>query len=140
VSARLVRQQRLTERPLLELWAVIGEGALHRQVGGPKVMADQLGHLLNVVELPNVKVQVLPFGAGAHGAMSGPLTLLDFADPADPSVAYLEYPVGAHLVDDPDMIATLAMLFDDLRDQALSTRESAELIAHLRQQKEAEDG
>ena len=143
VSARLTRQRRLTEPPVIELWAVTSEAAIRRQVGGLSGMAEQLRTLVELsTNLPNLKLQVLPFAAGEHGSMSGPLTLLSFPDQAEPDVAYLEYPVGGHLVEDVDVVARLSMLFDDLRAQAMSIRDSVQLIsqaAEQYQQEEADD-
>lgn len=135
VSARMARQRRLTEPPsVLELWAVMSEAAICREVGGSEVMQEQLHALLELAALPNVKVQVLPFAAGAHGAMSGPLTVLSFPSHTDPDVGYQEYPVGGHLVEDVDAVARMSVIFDDLRAAAMSTRESAQLIARAAEQ------
>ncbi|MCC2280614.1 DUF5753 domain-containing protein [Streptomyces sp. ET3-23] len=41
----------------------IHEAALRMQLGGPKVVADQLAHLLRMSERNNITLQVLPFGA-----------------------------------------------------------------------------
>ncbi|MFI0800425.1 Helix-turn-helix domain-containing protein [Amycolatopsis lurida] len=67
--------------------AYIDEGALHRQVGGPRVMANQLRHLISMAERPNVELRVIPFAAGAHAG--GAYVLLEFGD-ASP-VVYLEH-------------------------------------------------
>jgi transcriptional regulator with XRE-family HTH domain len=131
VAARLERQRRLTATPPLELWAVVDEAALHREVGGPAVMTEQLEHLLRMGQLPNVKIQVLPTNAGAHGSMSGPICVFSFADPAEPDIGWLEHPLGGNIVDDPGDVATMAMLFDDLREAALGVRESTRLISAL---------
>ncbi|OXM43325.1 DUF5753 domain-containing protein [Amycolatopsis alba] len=67
--------------------AYIDEGALHRQVGGSRVMANQLRHLVSMAERPNVQVRVIPFAAGAHPG--GAYVLLEFGDAR--SVVYLEH-------------------------------------------------
>jgi transcriptional regulator with XRE-family HTH domain len=113
------------------LWAVVDEAALHREVGGPAVMTEQLEHLLRMGQLPNVKIQILPTNAGAHGSMSGPICVFSFADPAEPDIGWLEHPLGGNIVDDPGDVATMAMLFDDLREAALGVRESTRLISAL---------
>ena len=61
---------------------VIGEAALHQQVGGPEVMEGQLGLLAGIAgDSGTVTVQILPFAAGAHAAAGdGSLALLQFAE------------------------------------------------------------
>ena len=61
VAARMIRQQVLTTRnPPLELSAVIDEAVLLRKVGSREVMFEQLRHLAEMAELPNVELRVLP--------------------------------------------------------------------------------
>lgn len=58
---RMIRQQVLTSRnPPLELSAVIDEAVLLRKVGSPAVMSEQLRHLAEMSELPNVELRILP--------------------------------------------------------------------------------
>ena len=58
-----VVERRITGEDPLQLWAVIGEPALRRCVGGPDVLREQLEYLLKVIELPHVTVQVMPLDA-----------------------------------------------------------------------------
>lgn len=81
VEARMGRQARLVgERPL-QLWALLHEGVLCQQVGGRDVMRAQLEHLLDMAHLPNVRVQIVPFIAGAHPGMTCAFTTVSFAEP-----------------------------------------------------------
>jgi len=137
IAARLLRQHRLTGDSPQELVAVVSEGALRRAVGGPATMGAQLEHLLEVSKAPNVKLQVLPFAAGQNGAMSGPVTILSFPDLDAPDIGYLEHSLGGEVIEDPDAVAALTTLFHDLRDQALSSRDSARLIEQVRKEHHA---
>ncbi|RJQ78768.1 XRE family transcriptional regulator [Pseudonocardiaceae bacterium YIM PH 21723] len=131
VTARMERQRRLTGPEPLELWAVISEAAVRRQVGGPEVMIEQLEHLRTLAAQPNIKIQVLPFSAGAHGSMSGPFSILSFPEPTDPDVAYIEYPVGGNCVEEPRDVHRFTILFDDLRYAALSSRDTDTLFGAI---------
>lgn len=65
VQVRIIRQQALTVRePPLELSVVLDEGVLQRSFGGPTVMYQQLRHLAEIAELPNVELHVLPLQSG----------------------------------------------------------------------------
>jgi transcriptional regulator with XRE-family HTH domain len=80
VQLRLERQQAVLHRPdPPKLWAVVDEAALHRPVGGPDVMRDQLEALVAIVsKSPNVRLQVMPLAAGGHAAAGGSFTILRF--------------------------------------------------------------
>ena len=66
LELRMRRQQILAREDPPHVWAVLDEAVVHRVIGGPAVMADQLRHLIRMSELPHITVQVLPFGRGAH--------------------------------------------------------------------------
>jgi transcriptional regulator with XRE-family HTH domain len=90
VTLRMTRQELLTEPDAPSLWAVVDDAALRRPIGGPEVMRGQLRHLIKVAALPNVTLQVIPFGAGGHAAAGGPFSILRFPEPDLPDVVYLE--------------------------------------------------
>lgn len=134
IAARLQRQQRLGD---LQLWAVISETALLSTLTAPKVAAGQLRYLTDAAQRDNTEVQILRHGF--HGSMTSPFTVLQFAPGVSLDVAYLEHPGGGHLVDDQDVVQLLTGLHDDLRDQALGTSESLDLISELARQAESEE-
>ncbi|MFG2784121.1 helix-turn-helix domain-containing protein [Streptomyces prunicolor] len=90
VQLRL-RRQSLLERPdSPTLWAVLEEAVLHRVVGGPAVMRDQIDRLLEVSELDHVSVDIVPFSAGAHVGACAPFTYFRFQEPELPDIVYSE--------------------------------------------------
>lgn len=128
-AERKTRQLLLQSEHPLELHAIMGEGVIRCEVGGPVVMAEQLRHLLLVGEHDHITIQIVPFHAGAFGTMSGPSTILDFEDAEDPSTVYVEYAAGGEIVDTEDDVKAFVATFDRVsRDVALSPDESAELI------------
>jgi transcriptional regulator with XRE-family HTH domain len=131
IAVRLERQKRLTAPDAPTLWAVMSEAVLYRQVGGPAVMAAQVAHIGQLAARPNVTIQVLPFTAGAHPAMLGSFTLMQFPDPADRDVVYLEAETGALYLEKPEDVRRYSLMIDYLRAQALGPAESAALIAQL---------
>ena len=61
VQVRMIRQQVLTTRnPPLELFVVLDESVLLRKVGSKEVMFQQLCHLAEVAQRPNIELRVLP--------------------------------------------------------------------------------
>jgi hypothetical protein len=104
VRLRMARQTLLTRELPPRLWAVVDEAALRRPVGGREVMRGQVERLLEAAKLPNVTLQVLPFGAGAHPAMLGAFSILRFADQEFPDVVYLEHLTSALYLDKRDEV------------------------------------
>ncbi|MFJ8828869.1 helix-turn-helix domain-containing protein [Micromonospora aurantiaca] len=137
VEVRMQRQALLTRRlptpPRLE--AALSEAVLRRPVGGASVMANQLSHLLETSELPNVSVRVVPLAAGPHpGAVAGSFVILDFpatkggrAAP-EPSVVYSESLTGALYLDKPDELAAYESTWKGVDALALGEAESRDVI------------
>jgi hypothetical protein len=78
-QVRMIRQRVLTERdPRLELSVVIDESVLLRKVGSHDLMFDQLRHLADMGELPNVELRVLPLHRGT-ALMADSFAVLGFS-------------------------------------------------------------
>lgn len=132
VAARLQRHARLVAPNPPALAVVMSEGALRRALALGDAGIAQLDHLAASSKLPNVALQVLPFAAGVHSSLAGTFTLLDFDPGVSPPIAYQEYSVGGHLVDDQEDVQHLSDLHDQLRDQALGCDESLTMISKLK--------
>ena len=130
VAVRLQRQARLTGPNPLLLTAVIDEAALLRCARDP-VVTDQLAHLVEVAQRPNVELHVLPFDLGLHVGQAGMFSVLSFPDGLLPDAGYQEYVVGGHVIDDEAIVQELTTLFGELRRQALGPTESMAKIAQL---------
>ncbi|TDC50677.1 XRE family transcriptional regulator [Actinomadura sp. KC345] len=114
-----MRRRRVFDRPdPLKLWAVLDEAALRRVVGGAETMRAQVRHLVEMERRPNVTVQVLPFATGGHAAVSGPMTLLRFAEPELPDVVYVEQLTGALYPDKPSDVTLYRDVLNRLGVQA----------------------
>lgn len=125
VARRLQRREVMQGSSPPLLWCVLDEACLKRRVGGPKVMREQLAHLAEESERPDITVQVLPFSSGAP-ARHLAFTLLDFDD--DPSLLYVEDPVSGQVIDSPGMVADSQVAYDRLRADALSPEASLVLM------------
>ncbi|MFR9794893.1 helix-turn-helix domain-containing protein [Streptomyces sp. MS06] len=90
IDLRLRRQGLLDAPDAPTLWVVMEEAVLHRAVGGPEVMREQIDRLLEVSELEHVSIDVVPFSAGAHVGACAPFTYFRFAEPELPDVVYSE--------------------------------------------------
>lgn len=135
VAARAARQQALFSRddpPRVHV--VLDEAVLLRQVGGRQVMLTQLTALAEAAERPGIRIQVLPFAAGAHSGMDGKFSILTFPDSADPPVAYVEGLMGDVYIEADAEVERFAVAWNHLISQALNPAESAALIAEREQE------
>jgi transcriptional regulator with XRE-family HTH domain len=134
VAARTARQDALFSRPdPPEVHVILDEAVLHRQVGGPAVMAQQLAALAETVTWPQVTLQVLPFTAGANAGMDGHFVILAFEAAEDPPVAYVEGLMGDVYIEAAEEVDRFSLAWTYLVTQALDPAESAAMIRTLAQ-------
>lgn len=140
VRARVERQAVLTKDKALKFWAVVDEAALRRVVGGPAVMSAQLEHLRRMVKAPNITLQVIPFSAGAHPGMPGQFVLMDFEDPMDTDLIYIDSMAGDLFLESDADISRYKAIFDNLVAVAHSPNDSASLIREVANDVKAKGG
>jgi len=108
---------------------VLDEAVIRRRVGGAAVMRAQLRHLAALAGEPYMRIAVVPFTAGAHPGLYGSFALLEFTDPADDTILYLENaPTDMILRDRPTEISRYAVAFDRLVDTALAPEETIAVL------------
>ncbi|MGW6358789.1 helix-turn-helix domain-containing protein [Streptomyces sp. NPDC055092] len=137
LTARMERTRLLDNPTKPVLWAVLDEAALRRLVGGAAVMADNLRHIAELMRRRRIVVQVLPFTAGGHASLHGPLKLMHFDDA--PPLTYIEAPAVGLLLDDPATVARHQLSYDLLRANALTPRQSLALISSVAEDYTHED-
>lgn len=128
VAARAGRQTVLTRRQPPGYLAIIDEAALRRPFGGRTVMAEQLRRIIELAELPNVSVQVLPFQRGGY-PIYGPYVLLQFAKARD--IVHLEHKQASGFLDEPVDTAPFQPLTDTLKAAALEPADTSEFLASI---------
>ncbi|WP_017598950.1 helix-turn-helix domain-containing protein [Nocardiopsis lucentensis] len=128
VEARTARRDVLTRSNPARFRAIIDEAALRRVIGSTSVLKGQLAHLLYMAQLPNIDVQVLPFSVGSHAALCAPFTILDFPEPLDLPIVFIETASNGLFLEDPDEVEQHSATFGDVQGSALSTARSASLI------------
>lgn len=133
VDVRLERQHVLTrsDPSPLNVWLVLGEAALRQEVGGRGVLRRQLLHLVEVGQLPNVTLQVLPFAAGAYRGGPIPFMMYQFPPPSGLDVVLLEHFTSHGYLEAAEDTAHYREVFDHLRATALNPLESQSMIGSL---------
>jgi transcriptional regulator with XRE-family HTH domain len=132
VGLRMERQKLLVSERAPHFVAVMDEGALRRPFGTRKVMRDQVAHLLETAEAPNVDVRILPFTTGGHAAGGGAFTLLSFPESDLPDLVYLEQLTGALYIDKQDEVVEYQKAMTALDHVALSPARSLEWLGSFR--------
>src|SRR3954447_20801086 len=128
IEAMLTRQRVLTRENPSRLAVILDEAALHRSVGGRRVMAAQLAKVLDMSALPNVDVLVLPFDRGAHPALESNFTVLELPDQAL-DVVFVEGLVGSTYLERADDLKRYREIFLKLQSIALDPQDSSDLLA-----------
>lgn len=131
VNLRMERQEIFQRVVPPQYLAIIQEGALRQEVGGPKVLAEQLRHLVTLSRPPEMTIQVIPFSQGAFTDMRGSFVLYSYPNPLDLDVVQVEYLDGALYLEEDESVARYKRALDGLRAAALSSRQSMKLISSI---------
>jgi hypothetical protein len=115
-----MKRQEVLQR--LDFTAVLDEYVFHRQFGGASVMRDQISHLLDVSDRPNVTIRVLPYVGSSLTGSESAFALFTMPTPF-PVVAQLPTEAGTIYVEMPKA-ARLETSYSRLESQALDTEDS----------------
>ncbi|WP_433174345.1 helix-turn-helix domain-containing protein [Actinoallomurus sp. CA-150999] len=125
LAVRMGRQDILQRDEPPFIVVLIKEAALREPVGGVDVMREQLAHLLEMMERPNISIQVIPAGRPVY--LSSGFTLLGFVEGL--GIGYADAAGGyGHLIQAPQQVHELAIRFEQIRGEALSWSESEKRI------------
>lgn len=128
VELRTRRTQLLLRPDAPRLWAVIDESVLLRVLGSREVMREQLGHLIEMAQRPNVTVQIILLDVTNASAPGFPITYLRFGGLDLPDIVYLEHIRSANFLEDRDETEEYRIALDRLADEALTPQESLALL------------
>ena len=132
VEVRMVRQQILRRDPPFELTVVLDESVLLRRIGDNTVMRLQLKRLLEVSEMTNLSLRILPLAA-YHPVLAGAFVLLQFGEADDigyHDIAYIEHFTDSVYIEAERDTFQYKIGFARLRESSLDTHQSREKIMH----------
>ncbi|KMS68272.1 DNA-binding protein [Streptomyces viridochromogenes] len=130
LTARMERQRMLREQPTVPFSFIVEESVFRRRLGGARVHASMLDHVLELTAPRNVTLQVVPLESEFHGCLDGPVQLLE--TPAGQRLGYSEGQQNGRLISDVKEVSLLCRRYDTLRSQALNPKESRDLLERLR--------
>jgi transcriptional regulator with XRE-family HTH domain len=135
VRVRMLRQQVLDRKPEVQLSLVFDESVLYRRIGDERVMREQLEHLAEAADRPNLTLRVLPLDA-RHNVFAESFVIFQFGPGED---AMLQDVVSAeHLRNDFSLEGEKEtylhrIAFDMLVDASLDPASSKALILEAAQ-------
>ncbi|MEV5430908.1 helix-turn-helix transcriptional regulator [Streptomyces sp. NPDC052701] len=129
-AARAERQRLLRERPNTAFSFILEEHLFLRRTGGAEVTRELIDHALEIAELRNVEIQVMPLVRKSHAGLHGPLQLLE--TPENQWFAYLEGQQSGQLINDRKVVSVLQRRYARMRAQALSPEDSVSLLRRMR--------
>jgi transcriptional regulator with XRE-family HTH domain len=131
VAMRMRRQDIITRPTAPIVWAVVDESALRRPVGGAAVQRAQIRHLLDIAELSNITIQVMPYAAGGHAAAGGSFSILRFDESELPDIVYVEQLASALYLDKRADLELYLSVMDALSVQAAQPASTKMLLHSL---------
>jgi len=129
VAARMARRKIFQRSPAPELSFVLEEVTLKRPVGGKMVLRRQLEHLVEMAQLRNVQIQVMPMDRWDHPGTGGRIQVLKFGDGT--AAGRMDDGFGGRPVSDPKQLRILELRYGIIRAEALTARESQAFIEQL---------
>jgi transcriptional regulator with XRE-family HTH domain len=136
LSHRMKRQGVLHRADPPMYTAIVHEAALRMGFGGPAVTREQLTHLLDMSELPNVTVRVIPFGSSdfpttgqSFDYVEGPVAPLD-------TVQLDSHHGTCEFLDAEAQLQKYRSVLSRMDSCALGTTESRDLIRQCHQERD----
>ncbi|MFF4084493.1 Scr1 family TA system antitoxin-like transcriptional regulator [Streptomyces sp. NPDC001777] len=130
LTARMERQRMMRERPTVPFSFIVEEHVFRQRFGDAEAMRGLVDHVLERSAPRNVTLQVVPLEAELHPCLDGPVQLLE--TPAGQRLGYSEGQQNGRLISDRKEVSLLCQRYERLRSQALSPKESRDLLERLR--------
>jgi transcriptional regulator with XRE-family HTH domain len=127
VRVRNARSGVLDKKKPPQCMFFVHEHALLSPVGGPRVMNEQLLHLLFMGSRPECAIRVVPASAGAPGMAGGPFLIFGYKE--DPPLVYLSHVTTSELLENDNEVATYRSILNRVANVALDGAQSREWLA-----------
>ncbi|MCX2968617.1 MULTISPECIES: helix-turn-helix domain-containing protein [Streptomyces] len=126
VEARMGRRELLEGDDAPPFRTILSEAVLRTPLSDQGEWREQLQHVAEVAERPNVTLHVLPLAAGMHGLDSTTLMFLRLVDGR--TVAYTENAHRGELIEANAPVERLQRAYDAMRDLAMSPTASLKFV------------
>ncbi|MFC6079974.1 helix-turn-helix domain-containing protein [Sphaerisporangium aureirubrum] len=133
VAGRMQRRAVFSRVDPPAVMCLLDEGVLHRPVGGPAVMREQLEYLLDLSRRPNFTIQVVPYDAEVLSGLLGAYTIAEMRGNA--YTVRVESQPSGRTVTDRATITNMVRRYDAVRADAYPQHQSGKLIEEVVTQK-----
>ncbi|HKN96838.1 MAG TPA: helix-turn-helix transcriptional regulator [Pseudonocardiaceae bacterium] len=130
VADRLIRQQVLDNADQ-QFWFILDEAALRRTTGSPAIMKSQIMRLVDVIDRPNVELQVVPFSVGFYMGQAHDYTIFGYDTKSPVNVVYREHYDGGDYVGDLDRAAAYVTLWEQQKAAANGPEQTRRFLLDL---------
>jgi transcriptional regulator with XRE-family HTH domain len=134
IDVRMTRQQRLLEQAAPPTYiSILDEAVIHHILGEGNAAAGQIARLIEIANRPNCVIEIVPFSAGLYNGMLQAFLHLEFPDPEDGDVVFLETPTRDMLLGNEDdaEIADFRELFEEIRSLSMGPVRSLAYLENL---------
>ena len=131
VEARLARRRRLDDDAPLRVRTVVDESVLYRRFGPDSVMRAQLEHLINISQLSNITLRILPFD-GDQPIGTGSFVYLKFPQVYDvrlDDIVVLEQLTNSFVVHQNSEVYQYELAFEALSARSLQPARSRDAVS-----------
>jgi hypothetical protein len=133
VSAKVGRVDILDRPEPPEVVALIDEIVLYRMIGSSKIMREQLLHVTDLAERPNVCVQIVPTSVGATAGLGGDINLA--TTDGVPDVLHTDAVPEGHTTETRSLVRRATVAFERIRGYALPRAESRDFVMKVADEK-----
>jgi transcriptional regulator with XRE-family HTH domain len=130
LTARMDRKRLLYDRPNTAYSFILEEGVFLRGTGNDDITREALDHVLDVAELRNVELQIMPQQRRTHAGLDGPMRIVETPD--HKWLGYCEGQESSQFLTDPEVISKLQMRYARMRSQAHTLEDSVSLLQRMR--------
>jgi transcriptional regulator with XRE-family HTH domain len=128
LEVRLERRTHVLDRPdRPQYMLILDEGMLHRMIGGYRIFAEQLRHILTEAREGRIQLRVAPFAVPASVNIHIPFTVLTMDDDED-SILYRENFQSDEIIQTPERVHRQIEIFSQLWQQSLSVDATDRLV------------
>jgi transcriptional regulator with XRE-family HTH domain len=126
---RLSRRSIITRIYPTQCWFYVHENALRTPFGGPKVMHEQMLHLLFQGSRPQCSIRVVPTSAGGRGLAAGSFHIFRYRE--DAPIVYVEHQTTSEFLESRVELEAYQAVLKRVASVALDEGQSRDLIARI---------
>lgn len=114
-----------------QFWFVIDEAALRRTTGSHGIMKEQVNRLIEIIDRPNVELQVVPFNVGYYMGQGHDYTIFGYDTKPAVDIIYLEHHDGGEYVDNNKRTARYLNLWEQQKAAAIGPEQTRRTLLDI---------